>query len=127
MKTKELKTMAEKTESTQEKQLIHLTPAAIQEAKRLISEEKDDGIFLRLGVTTGGCSGFSYTMELDTNASEFDREFDFDGLKVRVDLKALMYLEGATLDFKGGLLGGGFQFDNPKARRSCGCGSSFSC
>jgi iron-sulfur cluster assembly protein len=106
--------------------VIHLTPAAVAEIKRLMSEEGQEGLYLRLGVTSGGCSGMSYAMEFDSKQSDLDREFDFDGLKVRVDLKALLQLAGTTLDFKGGLLGGGFAFSNPKAKRSCGCGSSFS-
>jgi iron-sulfur cluster assembly protein len=69
----------------------------------------------------------SYSMAFDSNPSDMDREFDFDGLKVRVDLKALMYMSGTTVDYKSGLLGGGFQFSNPNAKRSCGCGSSFTC
>lgn len=107
--------------------IVTVTPAAVAEIKRLIAQEKQENLFLRLSVSSGGCSGMSYAMDFDNQPSEFDREFDFDGLKVRVDLKALMYLQGTTLDFKGGLLGGGFQFINPNAKRSCGCGSSFSC
>ncbi len=106
-------------------QVIVFTPGAIAEVKRLMAEEKAENLFLRLGVSAGGCSGMSYSMAFDNEPGEFDREFDFDGLRVRVDLKALMYLSGTTLDYKGGLSGGGFQFHNPNARRSCGCGSSF--
>lgn len=119
--------MAEQTPTGTTEQVIFVTPSAVEEIKRLIAEENEDGLFLRLGVAAGGCSGMSYSMSFDNTAGEFDREFDFDGLKVRVDLKALMYLAGTTLDYKGGLMGGGFQFSNPKAKRSCGCGSSFSC
>lgn len=108
-------------------ELLQITPAAIEELKRLLAHEGKPDLFLRLGVTAGGCSGMSYSMEFDSNRSEMDREFDFDGLKVLVDLKALLQLSGTTLDYKGGLLGGGFAFSNPKAKRSCGCGSSFSC
>lgn len=108
-------------------QVIFLTPAAIDEVKRLLSQEKEENLYLRLGVSSGGCSGMSYSMGFDTEKGQFDREFDFDGVKVIVELKALMYLAGTTLDYKGGMLGGGFNFSNPKAKRSCGCGSSFSC
>jgi iron-sulfur cluster assembly protein len=104
--------------------VISLTPGAVAEVKRLIHEEKGDQLFLRLSVAAGGCSGMSYTMAFDNQPSEFDRVFDFDGLQVRVDLKALMYLAGSTVDYKGGLKGG-FEFHNPNAKRSCGCGSSF--
>ncbi len=119
--------MTEQTQSGTTEQVIFVTPDAVAEVKRLIAEENEEGLFLRLGVAAGGCSGMSYSMSFDNAPQEFDREFDFDGLKVRVDLKALMYLAGTTLDYKGGLMGGGFQFSNPKAKRSCGCGSSFSC
>lgn len=108
-------------------ELIYLTPAAVAEVKRLMAEEGQEDLYLRIGITSGGCSGMSYLMEFDSRRSDLDREFDFDGLKVRVDLKALLQLAGTSLDFKGGLLGGGFAFSNPKAKRSCGCGSSFSC
>ncbi len=117
--------MANEIKSSTAPQVIVVTPPAIAEIKRLMAQEEGDGLFLRLSVTSGGCSGMSYAMSFDSAKSEFDREFDFDGLQVRVDLKALMYLAGTTLDFKGGLSGGGFQFHNPNAKRSCGCGSSF--
>lgn len=119
--------MSEQTQANTTEQVIFLTPSAIVEVKRLLADEKECDLFLRLGVSAGGCSGMSYSMAFDNNPSPFDREFEFDGLKVRVELKALMHLSGTTLDYKGGLTGGGFQFSNPKAKRSCGCGSSFSC
>jgi iron-sulfur cluster assembly protein len=119
--------MIEKNSPAAQEAVISLTPSAIAEVKRLIAEETEPNLFLRLGISSGGCSGMSYAMSFDNQTSEFDREFDFDGLKVRVDLKALMYLAGTTLDYKGGLSGAGFQFHNPQAKRSCGCGSSFTC
>jgi iron-sulfur cluster assembly protein len=119
--------MTHQAQTDSQESIITVTPSAVAEIRRLMAEENQQNLFLRLGVTSGGCSGMSYSMEFDDTVSEFDREFEFDGLKVRVDLKALMYLAGTTLDYKGGLMGGGFQFSNPKAKRSCGCGSSFSC
>lgn len=107
--------------------LITVTPSAVAEAKRLLLLEKKNDLFLRLGITTGGCSGLSYSMAFDDQPSDLDRAFEFDGLKIRVDLKALMYLKGSTLDYEKGLMGGGFKFINPNAKRSCGCGSSFTC
>jgi iron-sulfur cluster assembly protein len=115
------------TQPSQQEQVIFITPEAIAEVKRLIAQEKDSNLNLRLGVSSGGCSGMSYSMAFDDQKTPFDREFDFDGVKVVVDLKALMYLAGTTLEFKGGMLGGGFNFSNPNAKKSCGCGSSFSC
>lgn len=108
-------------------QVILMTPTAISEVKRLLAEENEPSLFLRLGISSGGCSGMSYTMSFDNEASQFDREFDFDGVKVRVELKALVYLAGTTVDYKKELMGGGFAFHNPNAKRSCGCGSSFTC
>ena len=69
----------------------------------------------------------SYSMTLDDQPTGLDREFVFDGLTVRVDLKALMYLKGTRLDYENGMMGAGFKFSNPNAKRSCGCGSSFTC
>ena len=108
-------------------QLITVTETAVKEVRRLMTQENKEDHFLRLGVSTGGCSGMSYSMVLDNQPADLDREFEFHGLKVRVDLKALMYLKGTYLDYEGGLMGGGFKFANPNAKRSCGCGSSFTC
>ena len=119
--------MAKKSTSARTEQVITITPSAFNEIKRLMAEEKEHSLYLRLGVSAGGCSGMSYTMAFDSVKQEFDREFEFDGVKVLVDLKALMYLVGTTLEYLGGLLGGGFTFHNPNAKRSCGCGSSFTC
>lgn len=120
--------MAETQTKPVTEQVIHITSAAVAELKRLLTEEDNpNSTFLRLGISSGGCSGMSYTMGFDSETGAFDREFDFEGLKVRVDLKALVYLAGTTLDYKGGMIGGGFQFQNPNAKRSCGCGSSFTC
>lgn len=108
--------------------LIALSNPAIKEVKRLMAEEEEgqDKVFLRLGVEAGGCSGLSYAMGFDTKKAEGDREFNFDGVRTLIDAKALLYMAGTTLDYAGGMMGGGFKFVNPKAQRSCGCGSSFS-
>lgn len=122
--------MAQTTETTNPattEQVIVMTPTAISEVKRLLAEENEPSLFLRLGIASGGCSGMSYTMAFDNEPGQFDREFDFEGVKVRVDLKALVYLAGTTVDYKKEMMGGGFSFHNPNAKRSCGCGSSFTC
>ncbi len=106
---------------------INLTPSAVSEIKRLMDQESAENIFLRVGVTQGGCSGMSYAMGFDSERSEYDREYDFGPFKVVVNEESLLYLSGSTLDYKGGLMGGGFTFLNPNAKRSCGCGSSFRC
>ena len=105
---------------------VTITAAAAEEIKRLRNLEKEAPPYLRLGVSAGGCSGMSYTMAFETERHDTDRAFDCHGLTVLVDAQALHYLAGITLDFKGGLMGGGFNFSNPRAKRSCGCGSSFS-
>lgn len=106
---------------------IYLAPKAISEIKRLISEQKDnDGMMLRIGVQGGGCSGLSYSMSFEKNTDEYDKVFDFDGLGIIVDSKALMYLGGTNIDYSDEILSGGFKFSNPNSTRSCGCGTSFS-
>ncbi|MBI3292505.1 MAG: iron-sulfur cluster assembly accessory protein [Elusimicrobia bacterium] len=105
--------------------MITLTPPAIAEAKRLIEKQNQPNLALRVGVKEGGCSGFSYALEFDTT-KEGDQTFDYDGIKVITDQKSFMYLDGLTLDFVDNLTGRGFKFDNPNAKRGCGCGSSFS-
>lgn len=119
--------MNRQPETTENQEFITITPAALSEARRLLEIEDNSNLFLRLGVTTGGCSGLSYSLNFDNKTSDLDREYDFEGLKVRIDLKDLMYLKGSELDYAGGLLGGGFKFNNPNAKRSCGCGTSFTC
>ncbi len=86
------------------------------------SEEYD----LRVLVKGGGCSGLMYDMEFDKKQDEKDEVFEDKGLKILVDRKSILYLLGTTLDFSDGLNGKGFQFINPNASRTCGCGESFS-
>ena len=115
------------TDTTELIQPVNLTEAAVSELKRLLDKEDRDNLFLRIGVDSGGCSGMSYKMAFDDKPAEIDQQFDFDGLAIRIDPNALMYLNGIVIDYKGGLLGGGFHFSNPNAKRSCGCGTSFTC
>jgi len=103
---------------------ITITEKASKQVKYLISELSDD-IGLRLAVKGGGCSGLSY--DLDFTAGEAnDTIFDYDGYKVFMDAKSMIYLKGMSLDFQDGLQGKGFQFINPNATSTCGCGESFS-
>ncbi|MBI4354373.1 MAG: iron-sulfur cluster assembly accessory protein [Candidatus Omnitrophica bacterium] len=107
--------------------MITLTPTAAEEVRRLMSKEQKPNLALRLGVKGGGCSGFSYQMLVDeATPKQYDSVFEQDGLKILVDAKSHLYLDGTTIDFKSGLVGGGFEFNNPLAKKSCGCGSSFS-
>ena len=84
-----------------------------------------DNHFIRVSVTSGGCSGLSYQMDFDDSSQENDQIFQDNGIKVVTDLKSFLYLCNTTLEFSGGLDGKGFYFDNPNATRSCGCGESF--
>jgi iron-sulfur cluster assembly protein len=81
--------------------------------------------FVRVSVTSGGCSGLSYNMDFDNESKPNDQVFDDNGVKVVTDLKSFLYLCNTTLEFSGGLNGKGFYFNNPNAARTCGCGESF--
>jgi iron-sulfur cluster assembly protein len=104
---------------------VQLTPAAVKRVKELLETQKLDNAFLRMGVKGGGCSGLSYNLEFDTELGKFDKQFDVDGVKVVVDVKSYLYLNGSTLDYVTQGLTGGFTFVNPNAKSSCGCGTSF--
>lgn len=104
---------------------ITLTPKAVNEVKRLLTEQPKQEAGLRVGVKGGGCSGLSYSLNFDVQ-KEGDNVFECEGAKVFVDPKSLLYLAGLTLDFSDSLEGRGFKFVNPNASRTCGCGESFS-
>lgn len=82
--------------------------------------------FVRVSVTSGGCSGLSYQMDFDNEPRPDDQVFEDNGVKIVTDLKSFLYLCNTTLEFSGGLEGKGFYFNNPNASRTCGCGESFS-
>ncbi len=106
--------------------IVTLTDAAVQEVKRLMAVQDLTEGGLRLGVKGGGCSGLSYTINFDDKIGEFDTVCEMDGVKVIVDAKSAIYLEGMTLDYQKDLVSGGFKFINPNATKTCGCGESFS-
>ena len=108
--------------------MIQLTENAVSEVKRIrIADPANANAHLRVQVVGGGCSGMSYKLEFEsTPVVESDRVFEKDGVQLVVDKKSLLYLTGTELDFSGGLNGKGFVFNNPNAKRTCGCGSSFS-
>lgn len=93
-----------------------------------LREQQGIDLCLRVGVKGGGCSGMSYTMNFEdpTNIQPNDEVYDYDGFKVVCDPKSLLYLYGLLLDYSDALIGGGFQFTNPNASQTCGCGKSFS-
>ena len=99
-------------------------------AKEKISELKvgsslTDNHFVRVSVTSGGCSGLTYNLDFDDTSLPDDQVFEDNGVKVVTDLKSFLYLCNTTLEFSGGLNGKGFHFSNPNASRTCGCGESF--
>ncbi len=99
--------------------------------QRLASVAVQEGVdlgaaWLRVAVVPGGCSGLTYDLGWDTVLGEGDEVVDLDGLRVALDRKSRLYVEGTTLDFTDGLEGKGFHFDNPQATRTCACGESFS-
>jgi iron-sulfur cluster assembly accessory protein len=105
---------------------VILTPRAAEMVRKMHSKEglgAEQG--LRIGVVGGGCSGFQYSLNFDTQ-KDGDRVTEADGVRVYVDETSLPYVAGTTLDYVEGLHGAGFKFDNPRASRTCGCGSSFS-
>jgi len=106
--------------------MITVTDSAKKQALMLMEEDEKDGLFIRVGVEGGGCSGLMYQLKFDNELTENDKTFEDNGVKVVVDKKSFLYLVGTTLDFSGGLNGKGFVFVNPNADRTCGCGESFS-
>jgi iron-sulfur cluster assembly protein len=106
---------------------IQMTDSALKQVLAL-QERQGKDLCLRVGVRQGGCSGMSYTMDFEdiSNATEQDDIFDYDGFQVVCDRKSLLYLYGLVLDYSDAMIGGGFQFSNPNASQSCGCGKSFS-
>ncbi len=105
---------------------ITLSTTAVQEIQRLLKNEHKEGWGLRVGVKGGGCSGLSYTMQFEEKPGDHDRLQENEGVKVFVDPKSYLYLNGMMLDFTHELIGGGFKFTNPNATRTCACGTSFS-
>lgn len=105
---------------------ILMSEAALAHVKALRDKQGSD-LCLRVGVRQGGCSGMSYMMDFEDlgNVGEHDEVYDYDGFKVVSDRKSLLYLYGLMLDYSDALIGGGFQFTNPNASQTCGCGKSF--
>jgi len=105
---------------------VGLSEGASKQVKQLkVDQNLPDTVFLRMGVRGGGCSGMSYVLEFDSEKGPHDKEFDIDGVKLVVDKKSYLYLNGTTLDYVKQGLTGGFTFVNPNAKSSCGCGTSF--
>ncbi len=105
---------------------IHLTPSAVEAIRNAITQEGQPGDGLRVSVVGGGCSGYQYNLDFEKEARMGDLELTFGEVKVLLDPISAGYLKGTTIDYVTGLNGTGFKFDNPNAKRTCGCGSSFS-
>ena len=116
----------EATDQTSSTPVVTLSEAALREVKRLMNVQGITEAGLRLGVKGGGCSGLSYTVNFDEKTGPHDSVYEIEGIKVIVDMKSAIYLQGTQLDFQKDLTGGAFKFVNPNAQKTCGCGESFS-
>jgi iron-sulfur cluster assembly accessory protein len=105
---------------------LKLTENAIQQLKTLLGRNKLMDHALRISVSDGGCSGFSYQLNFEKEQKLGDITLDLQNLTVYVDPKSVPFLQGTVIDFVSGLYGGGFKFTNPNATGTCGCGTSFS-
>lgn len=118
--------MTQATESKTPTQGIQMTDAAIEQVL-FLREKQGKDLCLRVGVRQGGCSGMSYMMDFvePDSIQDTDEVFDYNGFQVVCDPKSLLYIYGMVLDYSNALIGGGFQFTNPNASQTCGCGKSF--
>jgi iron-sulfur cluster assembly protein len=107
-------------------QTIEVTPKALEKIREAFAREGVAEGRLRLGVVGGGCSGMSYSIRVDTRQRPNDHLFEFEGVRIVIDPKSMIYLKGLRLDYKESLIYSGFSFENPNAQRSCSCGTSFS-
>ena len=107
--------------------MIFISDKAKERVLKIWEEDKlTDQHFVRVSVTSGGCSGLTYNMQFDNQSQPTDEVFEDKGIKLVVDPKSILYLLGTELDFSEGLDGKGFYFNNPNASRTCSCGESFS-
>jgi iron-sulfur cluster assembly protein len=108
--------------------MIRVSESARFKLAQLAGEEgkQPADVYLKVGVTSGGCSGLSYKMDLVDAPADGDQIYEDAGVRILVDKKSLLYLAGTVLEYSGGLNGKGFSFNNPNAARTCGCGESFS-
>ncbi len=105
--------------------MIQVSDKAVDKIRDiLVAESKGDG-YIRVGIKGGGCSGFTYILDIEEKQDESDQVFEFNGVKVLIDSKSMVYLAGVELDYTDGLNGSGFVFNNPNAQNTCGCGNSF--
>ncbi len=105
--------------------MIDVTPKAVGKIREAFAKQGVSG-GLRLGVLGGGCSGLSYQFKFDTKPRATDKVYEFEDVKIFIDPKSIVFLDGMTLDYKESLMQSGFEFHNPHAKKNCGCGTSFS-
>lgn len=105
---------------------MNIHDSAVTQLHKILAEENNPNVKLRVFVQGGGCAGFSYGFTLDESTGDDDFTFEFDGVKVLVDSMSYQYLQGANIKFSDDLSGATFTIDNPNAQSTCGCGSSFS-
>lgn len=110
----------------QEQVGISVTDRAAEEVRAVLTDQGEPDAMLRIYVAGGGCSGLQYGMALETEPMEGDRVFEEKGVRIVIDQQSYPYLMGANVDYLEGLMGAGFKIENPNAKSSCGCGSSFS-
>src|SRR5580765_1368638 len=105
---------------------LSVTDSAVAEVKKFIAAEGiADTAGLRVRVVPGGCSGFSYSLNIEEESRQGDFILDEKGVRLFVDMFSAQYLNGVQIDYVSGVMGSGFTFNNPNATGSCGCGSSF--
>ncbi len=106
--------------------MITLTEQAIKQVKTMLQQQGNPGYGLRVGITGGGCAGLSYKFSFEEKPAEKDKVVEQEGVKVFVDPKSYLYLNGMQIDYHSDLMSSGFTFNNPNAKSACGCGTSFS-
>lgn len=106
--------------------VLSLTEQAIRQVKAILARENIEDHGLRIAVTSGGCSGYSYGLDFEKQERAGDIVLTLDGLKIYVDAASAQYLNGTVIDYVSGLQESGFKFDNPNVKGTCGCGTSFS-
>ncbi|HHM02571.1 MAG TPA: iron-sulfur cluster insertion protein ErpA [Caldithrix abyssi] len=105
--------------------MIEVTQKAVSKIREIMREENKAESFIRIGIKGGGCSGFTYVLDIDDQKTEGDQLYEYGDVKVIIDSKSVVYLAGTQLDYTDGLNGSGFVFNNPNAAKTCGCGNSF--
>lgn len=105
--------------------MITVTDLALAKIKEIAESEGIEKLTVRVGVKGGGCAGFTTDMVFDENISDTDQIFEYDGVKIVIDMISIGYLEGTEIDYIEGLVQSGFKFNNPQAEHTCGCGKSW--